>query len=150
MDNILKKVFYGVSIILILIATAYQIAVLYLGDDAFELGESAAETALNGYFYVTYIAFGISLFFALLFPVIQMASNPKGAVKTLIMIGIAVVLWFVAKGMATNQFSPEYLEKMKITAETSVTVGAGLIFTYFVFGVAILAIIYASISSLFK
>jgi len=150
MDNVLKKVFYGVSIILILIATAYQIAVLYLGDDAFELGESSAETVLNGYFYVTYIAFGISLFFALLFPVIQMATNPKGAVKTLIMIAIAVVLWFVAKAMASNQFSVEELEKLRSTAETSVTVGAGLIFTYFIFGVAILAIIYASISSLFK
>jgi hypothetical protein len=144
MDNILKKVFYGVSIILILIATAYQIAVLYQGDD------NVTEGVLNGYFYVTYVAFGIALLFALLFPVIQMASNPKGAVKTLIMIGIAVVLWFVARAMATNQFSPSDLEEMKITAETSVTVGAGLIFTYFVFGVAILSILYASVSNLFK
>jgi len=144
MDNIIKKVFYGVSIILILIATAYQIAVLYQGDD------NVTESVLNGYFYVTYVAFGISLFFALLFPVIQMASNPKGAIKTIIMIGIAVVLWFVAKALASNQFTPDELEKLKTTAETSVTVGAGLIFTYFVFGVAVLAIIYASISSLFK
>jgi hypothetical protein len=144
MDNVLKKVFYGVSIILILIATAYQIAVLYQGDD------NVTEGVLNGYFYVTYVAFGIALLFALLFPVIQMASNPKGAVKTLIMIGIAVVLWFVARAMATNQFSPSDLEEMKITAETSVTVGAGLIFTYFVFGVAILSILYASVSNLFK
>jgi hypothetical protein len=144
MDNILKKVFYGVSIILILIATAYQIAVLYQGDD------NVTEGVLDGYFYVTYVAFGMSLLFALLFPVIQMATNPKGAIKTLIMIVIAVVLWFVAKGMASNQFSPETLERMKITAETSVTVGAGLIFTYFVFGAAILAIVYASISNLFK
>lgn len=144
MDNILKKVFYGVSIILILIATAYQIAVLYQGDD------NVTEGVLDGYFYVTYVAFGMSLLFALLFPVIQMASNPKGAIKTLIMIAIAVVLWFVAKGMASNDFSPETLEKMKITAETSVTVGAGLIFTYFVFGAAILAILYASVSNLFK
>ncbi len=144
MDNILKKVFYGVSIILILIATAYQIAVLYQGDD------NVTEGVLDGYFYVTYVAFGMSLLFALLFPVIQMATNPKGAIKSLIMIAIVVVLWFVARGMATNDFSPATLEKMKITAETSVTVGAGLIFTYFVFGAAILAIVYASISNLFK
>jgi hypothetical protein len=144
MDNIIKKVFYGVSIILILIATAYQIAVLYQGDD------NITEGVLDGYFLVTYVALGLSVLFALLFPVIQMASNPKGAVKTLIMIGIAVVLWFVAKGMATNVYSPETLEKMKITAETSVTVGAGLIFTYFVFGAAILSILYATVSNLFK
>lgn len=144
MDNIIKKVFYGVSIILILIATAYQIAVLYQGDD------NVTESVLNGYFYVTYVAFGISLFLALLFPVIQMASNPKGAVKTIIMIVIAVVLWFVAKAIASNQFTPSELDTLKTTAETSVTVGAGLIFTYFIFGVAILAILYASISNLFK
>jgi hypothetical protein len=144
MDNILKKVFYGVSIILILIATAYQIAVLYQGDD------NVTEGVLDGYFYVTYISFGIAVLFALLFPVIQMATNPKGALKTLIMIGIAVVLWFVAKALASNEFSPATLEDMKITAETSVTVGAGLIFTYFVFGAALLAILYASVSSLFK
>lgn len=144
MDNIIKKVFYFVSVILILIATAYQIAVLYQGDD------NVTESALNGYFYVAYIAFGISVLIALLFPVIQIFSNPKGAVRTLIIVAVAVVLWFVAKAFATNQFSPSELESMEITAETSVMVGAGLIYTYFIFGLAILAIIYASVSNLFK
>jgi hypothetical protein len=144
MDNIIKKSFYIVSIILILIATAYQIAVLYQGDDF------VTESVLNGYFITAYVAFGISVFFALLFPVIQIFSNPKGAIKTLIIVGVAVVLWFVAQGLASNDFTPKQLEEMEITAETSVTVGAGLIFTYFIFGIAILSILYASISNMFK
>lgn len=144
MDNIIKKVFYAVSVILILIATFYQIAVLYQGDDL------VSESILNGYFYVAYIAFGISLFLALLFPVIQIFANPKGAIRTLIIIGGAIVLWFVSKALATNQFSPEELERLKTTADISVTVGAGLIYTYVVFGLAILSIIYASIANMFK
>ena len=144
MDNIIKKVFYAVSVILILIATFYQIAVLYQGDDL------VTESVLNGYFYIAYIAFGISFVLALLFPVIQIFSNPKGAIRTLIILAAAVVLWFVAKGLATNTFTPEELELKKITAETSVMVGAGLIYTYVIFGLAILSIIYASISNLFK
>jgi len=144
MDNIIKKVFYGVSVILILIATFYQIAVLYQGDDL------VTESILNGYFYVAYIAFGISLVLALLFPVIQIFSNPKGAVKTLIFVGAAIVLWFVAKAIAGNTYSPEELELKNITAETSVRVGAGLIYTYVIFGLAVLSIIYASVSNMFK
>jgi len=71
MDNILKKVFYVISIILIVIATAYQIAVLYQGD------KSVTEGVLNGYFYTAYVAFGISLVLAVLFPIVQMFSDPK-------------------------------------------------------------------------
>ncbi len=144
MDNILKKAFFGIAIILILIATAYQIAVLYQGAD------SVSESVLNGYFLTAYIAFGMSVVIAILFPVLQIISNPKGAVKTLVIVAVAVVLWFVAKGIATNTFSPEELELKKITAETSVMVGAGLIYTYVVFGLAILSILYASISNIFK
>lgn len=144
MDNIIKKVFYVVSIILFVIASIYQIVVLYQGDS------NVTDGVLDGYFFVTYVAFGIAILLALIFPVIQMISNPKGAVKTLIIIGGAIVLWFVARAMATNQFDQEYLDKMKITAETSINVGAGLIFTYFVFVVAILSILYASISNMFK
>ncbi|NPD47202.1 MULTISPECIES: hypothetical protein [unclassified Lentimicrobium] len=144
MDNILKKAFFGIAIILILIATAYQIAVLYQGDD------SVTESVLNGYFLTAYIAFSLSVVIALLFPVLQIISNPKGAIRTLIIIVAAVALWFVAKSLATNTFTPDELEAKKITAETSVMVGAGLIYTYVVFGLAILSILYASISNMFK
>ena len=144
MDNILKKVFYVISIILIVIASAYQIAILYQGD------KSVTEGVLDGYFYIAYIAFGISLVLAILFPIIQMISNPKAAVRSLIGIGIVIVLWFVASAFAGNEFTPEEMETMKTTAETSTLVGTALIFTYFTFALAILSILYASVVSMFK
>ncbi len=88
--------------------------------------------------------------FAIVFPVIQIFADPKAAIRSLIGVGILVALWFVAYALSDNSFTPMELEKMKTTANISVMVGAGLIYTYFIFAIAIVAIIYASISSLFK
>ena len=144
MDNLLKNIFKGVSIILMVIAAGFQIAVFYQGD-------SPSDTVLNGYFWVAYIAFGLSALFAILFPIIQTVSNPKDAVKSFIGLAFVVILWFVAYyAFAENTFTPGQLEKMETTAEISRMVGAGLIYTYFIFGLAVLAIIYASISNIFK
>ncbi|NOR86779.1 MAG: hypothetical protein GQ527_04160 [Bacteroidales bacterium] len=145
MDNILKKVFYFVSLILILIATAYQVVVLYQGG-----GDEVSESVMDGYFYVAYAAFGISLVLALIFPIIQMAANPKGAIRTFAGLAIAVVLWFIASAFAGNDFTALQLEEMEVTAETSALVGTGLIYTYFIFGLAVLSIIYAGVSNMFK
>ena len=142
MDNLLKNIFKGVSIILIVIAAIYQIVV-------FTQGDSPSDSVLNGYFTLAYIAFGLSLVFAIVFPVIQIFADPKAAIRSLIGVGILVALWFVAYALSDNSFTPMELEKMKTTANISVMVGAGLIYTYFIFAIAIVAIIYASISSLF-
>lgn len=143
MDNLLKNIFKGVSIILIVIAAIYQIVV-------FTQGDSPSDSVLNGYFYVAYVAFGISAFFALLFPVIQIVGNPKAAIRSLLVVVFLVALGFVAYALSDNSFTPMELENMKTTANVSVIVGAGLIYTYFIFVLAILAILYASISSIFK
>ncbi len=150
MDKTLNRIFSIVSIILIVAATAYQVAVLYQGDSAMKANTDTSNSILDGFFYVTYIALALTVVFAILFPVFQMISNPKGALTTLVVLGIAVVLWFVALGLADNTFTARQLETMEITEYTSKLVGAGLIYTYFVFGLAVLAIIYASISSIFK
>ena len=139
----MKNIFKGVSIILMVIAAAYQIAVFYQGD-------SPSDSVLDGYFWVAYIAFGLSALFAILFPIIQTVANPKDAIRSLIVVALVVALWFVAYALSDNSFTSVQLEKMETTAETSVLVGAGLIYTYFIFGLAIVAIIYASISSIFK
>ena len=145
MDNIVKKVFYIVSLLLIVAATAYQVVVLYQGG-----GDDVDSGILNGYFYVTYVAFSLAVVLALVFPIISMVSNPKGAIRTFIGIGIVAVLWFISSAFSGNTYSPEQLELMKIDAETSVMVGTGLIYTYIIFGLAIMSIIYAGISGLFK
>jgi len=143
MDNLLKNIFKGVSIILIIIAAAYQIAVFYQGD-------ALSNSVLDGYFWVAYIAFGLSALLAILFPLIHIFANPKEAVKSLIGFAVILGLGFLAYAIADNTFTPLQLEKMKTTAEISRMVGAGLIYTYIILTLAVLAIIYASISNIFK
>ncbi|MCD6091755.1 MAG: hypothetical protein J7J72_09670 [Bacteroidales bacterium] len=143
MDNLLKNIFKGVSIVLMSIAAIYQIVVLTQGN-------SPSESVLDGYFWVAYIAFGMAAFFAILFPIIQAVSNPKDAVKSLIGLVVVVALGFVAYALADNTFTSIQLEKMETTIQTSRSVGAALIYTYFIFALAVLAVIYASISSIFK
>ncbi|MDA3906488.1 MAG: hypothetical protein PF484_10470 [Bacteroidales bacterium] len=143
MDNLLKNIFKGISIILIAIATIYQIVIFYQGG-------SPSDTVLDGYFLVAYIAFGISALCAILFPIIQVIANPKDAVRSLIVVAFLVALWFVAYALSDNSFTPAQLENMETNEQTSRLVGAGLFYTYFIFIMAIGATIYASISSIFK
>ncbi len=143
MDNLLKNIFKGVSIILMVTAAIYQIVV-------FSQGDSPSDSVLNGYFTLAYIAFGLSAIGAILFPAIRIFGNPKAAVRSLIIVAVLVALWFISYSLSDNTFSPTELENMKTTANVSVMVGAGLIYTYFISGFAIVAIIYASISNIFK
>jgi hypothetical protein len=100
--------------------------------------------------YWGYILVIITAVITILAPIIYLLFNIKSAVKFLIMAGVMVVLAIIAYAFAGNEFTSLQLEKMKTTAETSTWVGAGLIYTYILALVSILAIIYASISRIFK
>jgi hypothetical protein len=83
-------------------------------------------------------------------PLIYLIFNLRNAVKFLIILAAMVVLALISYALSTNEFSALKLEEMDSSAETSVMVGAGLIFLYILAALAILSIIYASISRIFK
>lgn len=76
--------------------------------------------------------------------------NPKGSVKFLIMLAVMVVVALVSYFLAGNEFNRIQLEELGITEATSKLVGAGLIFLYAMAAIAVLSIIYSSISRIFK
>jgi len=100
--------------------------------------------------YWGYILVIITAAITIVAPLIYLIFNLKSAVKFFIILGAMVVLAIIAYALSTNEFSALQLEQMKSTAETSVTVGAGLIFLYILAALAILSIIFASISRIFK
>jgi hypothetical protein len=61
-----------------------------------------------------------------------------------------VVIAIIAYSLSQVGISELRLEKLEASAETAKYVGAGLIFTYILAGLAVASIIYASISKLFK
>lgn len=76
--------------------------------------------------------------------------NPKKSIKLLIALVLVAVVAFVAYSISGNDYSAAQLEKLDITASTSRMVGAGLIITYLLGIVAILAIVFSAVSSIFK
>jgi len=100
--------------------------------------------------YWGYILVIVTAAITIIAPLIYLIFNLKSAVKFFIILGAMVVLAIISYVLSGNEFSSLQLEQMKSTAETSVTVGAGLIFLYILAALAILSIIYASVSRIFK
>ena len=82
--------------------------------------------------------------------VMGLARNPKGSLKFLVMLAVVIIVGIVSYAMSSNTYSATELEKLNITASTSRMVGAGLFITYFLGIVAILSIVYATVSRMFK
>ncbi len=83
-------------------------------------------------------------------PIYGIITNPQNIIKLLISLAVMVVVIVVAYSLAGNEFSEYRLEELKTTADTSRLVGMGLYATYIAFGLAIVAILYASIIKIFK
>jgi hypothetical protein len=98
-----------------------------------------------GYFLVIFTAV-----ITILFPIAFLILNPRNSIKIFIALGLMVVIAIIAYSLSTVGMTDLQLEKLGVTAETSKYVGAGLIFTYILAALAVLSIIYASISRIFK
>lgn len=145
MDKTILTVFKVISLILIALAVVFQLVVLYKGEDGL-IGTSI----IDNFMRTSYVAFGIAAFLAILFPILFIIQNPKSLVRMLVVVAGLLVLGFISYSFAGNTFSDLNLEEMKITAQISKYVGAALIFTYIIGGVAVLSIIYSGISGMFK
>lgn len=77
-------------------------------------------------------------------------KNPKGSMKSLVIIAIMIVLGIISYAMSQNTLSPEQLEKYSISPNGVKMVGAGLILTYLIMIGAIGVFIYTSVIKFFK
>lgn len=149
MDKLFIRIFKILSYVIILAGVVMFVLVL-MNADSLETDLAIRDKIMNPFINLTLVTIIITAAGALVFPVIYIARNPKGLVKFLIILAVLVVLGFVAYSMATNAFSVEDLQRLKTTEEESRIVGAGLIFTYFIGGLTILALFVSSVLSFFK
>ncbi len=150
-----KKIILGfkiLSYLFIALAVLLQILVLTHGDvlNKDNMIGAIASPILNNYLLLTFVTLGIAVVLAIGFPLVHTLSNPKAALKGLAYLAGLIVIGFIAYLLAGNSFSEVDLTRLKTTADISKIVGASIYFTYFVGGAAVLAIIYASISSALK
>jgi len=102
--------------------------------------EALKSSMLENCFLMTYITFGIAILSALIFPVIRMVAKPKQLLKGLAGIVGIFALGFIAYLFASNDLTPQQLEKLQATASDSILVGAGMNLTYMMGVFAILAV----------
>ena len=99
----------------------------------------------------TYILFGIALVITIVFPLIFIVSNPKGAKRMGIVLLISAVLIFISYQLADDTVLNliQYSGPDNVPGTLKV-VGTGIIFTYILGVTAIVSILYSSISNLFR
>lgn len=145
MDKIMLNVFKIISLILIGLAVILQIVVLIKGEDGL-----VGSSVLDNYIRLAYVALIITAVLAILFPIVFMVQNPKNSLRLLIIVVVFGVIGFICYSLAGNDFSVIRLENLETTAQVSKSVGAALIFTYVIGGLAVVSIIFSGISGLFK
>ncbi|MCL2042026.1 MAG: hypothetical protein FWG84_08335 [Bacteroidales bacterium] len=133
------------KIILIAKIVAFALVAVALIFLILLLVNPTSDAVIGNYLTVAYITFGIAVVTALIFPIVHMISNPKGAVKAFLGVVAILVLGLISYLFATNEFTAIQLEKLQITESASIWVGAGLNLTFIVGIVTILAAIFLAI-----
>lgn len=120
-------------------------------DDPFTKQMTDFGPTLNYYLYWAYILVGLAVFFTVIFPLVNMVMNPKSGLKTLAALVVLGGLLFVGYQLADDTIMniPGYTGKDNIPQTLRLT-GMGIYMMYFMLGGAILALVYSTVSKVFK
>ncbi len=148
-DKILKYVSRISVILLISIGAFFTILVWIKGDYAVAV-EPLRSKILDPFIITAYVAAIFCALFVIIFPLAQIIKSPKKTLKILIGIVAVVLFWYIIYTLSTGPVDPDILVKTGTSEKVARYVGAGLICTYIIFGIAILTTIYCEISKKFK
>jgi hypothetical protein len=96
---------------------------------------------------LAYIFLGVALLGTIVFPIIQMIKEPKKSLVTFAAIAGMVVIFFIC--YALSAYEPLTVGNSTATAGQMKIVEAGVFMAYILFAVALLAILYSSVSRYF-
>lgn len=133
-----------IRIVLIVISVAIVAA-------AFLTQGSAPEPNVDAMLRWTYAMVGIATLSAVLLPLVNIAKNPKSAVRSLIGLAIVAVVVLIAYALsdATPVYTPGNAEGYTDALELRLS-DTGLITTYIALGIAIASIVVTEVYNLFK
>jgi len=135
------------SVIIFVIAVVLQVFIMIYTEGS-GVTNKGLDATLNYFSVFSYIIVILSILLALLFPIVQSFSKPRILLRILIFLVAIIVVGFLCYTLEPYSFSQEKLQKLDTTAEVTRLVGAGLIFTYLIAGIAFLSIIYTGIRSI--
>lgn len=149
----IAQIFYWV-----LLAVSVLLIVLFYvknGDispeDPFSKQMSDFGPILNYYLFWGYILVGLAVFFTVIFPLVNMILNPKSGLKTLAALAVFGILLFIGYQLADDTVMnlPGYTGSDNVP-ETLKLTGMGIYTMYFMLGGAILAMVFSTVSKVFK
>lgn len=110
---------------------------------------------INANLYWAYVLFGFSIGSALLLEIVNTVSDKKAAKSAMISIlfmGVVISLSYLFADSEIPKFFgvEKFIESGTVNANISKWIGTGLITTYILSGLAIIGIIWSSVSRVFK
>ena len=127
-----------------------QLVLMLCGVAVFAYFLFAGEAAVGAMLTWAYIILGLALASAVVFPLISMFSNPKGAVRTLVGLVIAVAAIFGLYSLSSA--APMLLPNGDVfdNVATLKLTDTGLYIAYIVMAAAFAAILFGELKSVFK
>lgn len=127
-----------------------QLVLMLCGVAVFAYFLFAGEAAVGAMLTWAYIILGLALLSAVVFPLISMFSNPKGAVRTLVGLVVAVAAIFGLYSLSSA--APMLLPNGDVfdNVATLKLTDTGLYIAYIVMAAAFAAILFGELKSVFK
>lgn len=147
----LHKILKIVAAVLSLAGLASLVMILTKGDEAIELAALNGDTsAVDPIAYVAYAVMIIILVFVVLFVLKNLFSDGATLKKTLINVGIFLLLFLVAYFVFAKGVVTELTDGTMLSEGGSKLIGAGLYLFYFLVIIASVLMLYTGVSKMLK
>ncbi|MEX0811839.1 MAG: hypothetical protein WD048_06455 [Chitinophagales bacterium] len=100
--------------------------------------------------YLAYALIGIAALASFIFPLVYVARNIGDAKKSLLGVGVLLLVLGLTYAFSSGEFYFKGIEKFDMTESGIKRVSAGLNSFYVLVVIAIVAVIYSEVSSIFK
>lgn len=104
------------------------------------------ETIINIGIYVTYFLIAVAVILTVFFSIFHIVQNLGKAKGALLGILFLVVIFVIAYFLSTSEVYP----KFNIGPTASKWIGAGILSTFILIGLALVTVVYAEVAKLFK
>lgn len=135
-NNITKIVIY----LIMALGLVFTVWTIMKGDDLKGNLDLQAQV-LNPYFLISLITLLLAAATALLFPLIQMISNPKALVRSAISIGALALIYFISWSLASGNIDAPYYAEFNIGEGMSQFIGSLIYVVYILGSLTILTVI---------
>ena len=139
----------SVIILMSALSIVFTIGIL-LNFTELKVDSPIAETWLNPFVILTFIALGIAAFFSVIFPIADMVANPK---KGLMALGVLIafgILFAISYSFATGETDASFYKEFNIDSTWSRLIGASIYLTYIMCALSVFSLVITWIMKFFK